>query len=94
MTTNLLEGTRAYLSGPMDFVGSRTIEKFLGWRSLLTPILKALGITVLDPWNKPMIKGHKDYAETACPGKDFYKYLENGTIVKTVSENLKTLEGK
>jgi hypothetical protein len=63
MTTNILDGTRAYLSGPMDFVGSRVIEKFLGWRSLLTPVLKALGITVLDPWNKPVIKGHKNYGQ-------------------------------
>jgi len=63
MTTNILERTRAYLSGPMDFVGSRVIEKFLGWRSILTPILRALGITVLDPWNKPTIKGHKDYGQ-------------------------------
>ena len=61
MTTNILEGTRVYLSGPMDFVGSRVIEKFLGWRSILSPILKALGITVLDPWNKPIIRGHKNY---------------------------------
>jgi hypothetical protein len=63
MTTNILEGTRVYLSGPMDFVGSRVIEKFLGWRSILTPVLKALGITVLDPWNKPTIKGHKNYGQ-------------------------------
>ena len=63
MTTNILEGTRVYLSGPMDFVGSRVIEKFLGWRSILTPILKALNITVLDPWNKPTIKGHKNYGQ-------------------------------
>jgi len=63
MTVNILEGTRTYLSGPMDFVGSRVIEKFLGWRSILTPVLKALGITVLDPWNKPQIKGHKNYGQ-------------------------------
>ena len=63
MIKNILEGTRVYLSGPMDFVGSRVIEKFLGWRSILTPILKALGITVLDPWNKPAIKGHKNYGQ-------------------------------
>jgi len=61
MTINILDGTRVYLSGPMDFVGSRVIEKFLGWRSLLTPVLKALGMTVLDPWNKPIIRGHKNY---------------------------------
>ena len=71
---NLLDGTRTYLSGPMDFVGSRIIEKFLGWRSILTPILKALGITVLDPWNKPQIKGHTNYGhEGLISSKEFYK---------------------
>ncbi|MBD3351810.1 MAG: hypothetical protein GF364_10025 [Candidatus Lokiarchaeota archaeon] len=63
MIKNILEGTRVYLSGPMDFVGSRVIEKFLGWRAILTPILKALDITVLDPWNKPSIKGHENYGK-------------------------------
>ncbi|MHA1819855.1 MAG: hypothetical protein ACTSVC_05240, partial [Promethearchaeota archaeon] len=71
---NILEGTRVYLSGPMDFVGSRVIEKFLGWRSILTPILKALKITVLDPWNKPNIKGHKNYGrEGILPSKSQYE---------------------
>lgn len=55
--STLLEGSRIYLSGPMDFVGSRIIEKYLGWRSILTPILEALKISVLDPWNKPVIRG-------------------------------------
>ena len=41
----------------MDFVGSRVVEKFLGWRAILAPILRALGVTVLDPWNKPRIRG-------------------------------------
>ncbi len=35
-----------------------------------------------------LIKAHKDYAETACPGKDLYNYLENGSIVNAVSKNL------
>jgi hypothetical protein len=30
------------------------------------------------------IKGHKDYAVTACPGIDIYKYLQDGTIVQGV----------
>jgi len=34
------------------------------------------------------IKGHKDYADTACPGKDLYQYLQDGTIVKMVNERL------
>lgn len=36
------------------------------------------------------IKGHKDYAETLCPGKDLYRYLEDGTIIKRVKEVLKS----
>lgn len=34
------------------------------------------------------IKGHKDYAETLCPGKDLYKYLEDGTIQNAVERKL------
>lgn len=74
MDSNLLSGTRVYLSGPMDFVGSRVIEKYLGWRAIVTPILKALGVTVLDPWNKPRVKGHKDYGkEGILPEKGRYE---------------------
>lgn len=35
------------------------------------------------------IAGHKDYAETLCPGKDLYRYLEDGTIQYEVSRRLK-----
>ncbi|MEX1119378.1 MAG: hypothetical protein WEB60_11360 [Terrimicrobiaceae bacterium] len=71
---NLLKGTRVYLSGPMDFVGSRVVEKYLGWRALLTPILRALEITVLDPWNKPAIRGHFEYGvEGILPSKAEYE---------------------
>ncbi len=35
------------------------------------------------------IKGHKDYSKiTDCPGKDLYKYLEDGTIVQRVNNIL------
>lgn len=72
--SNLLHGTRAYLSGPMDFVGSRVVEKFLGWRALLAPLLQALGVTVLDPWNKPSIRGHSEYGdEGILPKKAEYE---------------------
>ncbi len=74
MSDNILSGTRIYLSGPMDFVGSRVIEKYLGWRAIVTPILKALEMTVLDPWNKPKVKGHKDYGkEGITPEKGRYE---------------------
>ena len=34
------------------------------------------------------IKGHKDYAETLCPGKNLYQYIENGTLQARVQELL------
>jgi hypothetical protein len=75
MTGNLLQNTRVYLSGPMDFVGSRVVEKYFGWRAILTPVLRALSITVLDPWNKPRVLGHSaDYGrEGLLPAKERYE---------------------
>jgi hypothetical protein len=35
-----------------------------------------------------LIKGHRDYAATACPGKNLYRYLANGYIVNAVKERL------
>ncbi|HEX2960960.1 MAG TPA: peptidoglycan recognition family protein [Ignavibacteriales bacterium] len=40
------------------------------------------------------IKGHKDYADTLCPGKDLYKYLQDGSLIKRVKEVLKEKYGK
>jgi uncharacterized protein YbbC (DUF1343 family) len=35
------------------------------------------------------IKGHKDYSnQTVCPGKDLYKYLEDGSLIKMVEAEL------
>ncbi len=33
-----------------------------------------------------LIKSHKDYTETLCPGKDIYRYLEDGSLVKRIAE--------
>ena len=35
-----------------------------------------------------LIKGHRDYAATACPGANLYLYLTNGYIVSAVQERL------
>lgn len=35
------------------------------------------------------IAGHRDYADTACPGRNLYRYLENGWIEARVRENLR-----
>lgn len=35
-----------------------------------------------------LIKGHKDYTETLCPGTDLYRYLQDGSLAKRVFELL------
>ena len=40
--------------------------------------------------NPEEIKGHKDYAETLCPGKDLYKYLKSGKLLTMVKKKLKS----
>ena len=58
---NLLRNTRVYLSGPMDFVASREVEKKFGWRNRVSEFLQELGVTVFHPWFKPEIQGVKEY---------------------------------
>src|SRR6476646_7534883 len=58
---NLLRNSRVYLSGPMDFVASREVEKKFGWRNRVSEFLQELGVTVFDPWFKPEIQGVKEY---------------------------------
>src|ERR1044071_8625547 len=57
----LLQGARVYLSGPMDFVASRAVEKKFGWRNRISQFLQAVGVTVFDPWFKPMVRGLHEY---------------------------------
>ena len=59
--SGLLQGARVYLSGPMDFVASRAVEKKYGWRNRISQFLQAYGITVFDPWFKPMVRGLHEY---------------------------------
>ncbi len=56
-----LAGTTVYLSGPMDFVASRASEAKHGWRNRVGRFLRRLGVTVLDPWKKPEIRGFYEY---------------------------------
>jgi hypothetical protein len=58
---NLLKASRVYLSGPMDFVASRQIEKESGWRNRVGDFLRKLGVTVLDPWFKPEVRGLHEF---------------------------------
>jgi hypothetical protein len=59
--SNLLRNARVYLSGPMDFVASREVEKKFGWRNRVSEFLQGFGVTVFDPWFKPEIEGVKEY---------------------------------
>ena len=61
-----LNGSRVYLSGPMDFVASRETEQKKGWRTRVGQVLRKYGAVVFDPWNKPEVRGLHDYGlETA-----------------------------
>lgn len=45
--------------------------------------------------NDKDIKSHKDYTnQTVCPGKDLYKYLENGALLKMVHEEMSSGESQ
>lgn len=57
----LLQGARVYLSGPMDFVASRSAEKQFGWRNRVNQFLQSMGTTVFDPWFKPDVRGLHEY---------------------------------
>jgi hypothetical protein len=57
----LLQGARVYLSGPMDFVASRAVEKQSGWRNRVSDFLQEMGVTVFDPWYKPDVRGLHEY---------------------------------
>ncbi|MBT4035922.1 MAG: N-acetylmuramoyl-L-alanine amidase [Candidatus Marinimicrobia bacterium] len=50
--------------------------------------LALLTATLADKYGvaNDLIKSHKDYTETLCPGKDLYRYLEDGSLIKRVVE--------
>ena len=58
---NHLSGARVYLSGPMDFVASRAVEKKFGWRNRVGDFIRAFDGIVFDPWFKPSVRGLHEY---------------------------------
>ncbi len=50
MIPNLLERTKCYLCGPMQYKNGEE------WRKLVTKSLKSINVTVFDPYDKPFIK--------------------------------------
>ncbi len=69
----LLHGARVYLSGPMDFVASRTAEKQFGWRNRVSQFLQAMDVTVFDPWFKPDVRGLHEYGREDVKSGDRIK---------------------
>jgi hypothetical protein len=67
---SLLEDTRVYLSGPMDFVASRADEAKFGWRTRVGQFLAGKGVTVFDPWNKPQVRGLQDYGRESVDSNE------------------------
>ena len=51
-----LTGMRTYLAGAMD----RVADGGVGWSTRITPILKSMGVTVLNPCDKPVEVGLED----------------------------------
>ncbi|MBE0636506.1 hypothetical protein IH601_10965 [Candidatus Bipolaricaulota bacterium] len=60
---NVLSSAKVYLSGPMDFVASRTEEKRTGWRTRVGQFMRKYGTEVRDPWNKPVVVGMPHYGK-------------------------------
>ncbi len=71
--SGLLQGARVYLSGPMDFVASRTDEKKYGWRNRVSQFLQRDGVTIFDPWFKPDVRGLHEYGREDVKSGDRIK---------------------
>src|SRR3954468_4698578 len=81
--SQLLRGARVYLSGPMDFVASRTVEKQFGWRNRVSDFLQRFGVTVFDPWFKPDVRGLHEYGrEDIQSGEGLHERLTYGGVKK------------
>ncbi len=70
VSRNLLKGIRVYLSGPMDFVASRSLEMKYGWRSRVGEFLRREGCVVFDPWQKPEVRGLQEYGREGVDTTD------------------------
>jgi len=74
---NKLKNTICYLCGPMD----RVDDGGVGWRSSITPLLKDMGVGVLDPCNKPTQfavedDGFRDQIESLKQKGEFFRVKE------------------
>lgn len=56
------------------------------YESMIHLIIHSIQKFNIDP---ELIKGHKDFTNTLCPGKDLYQYLENGQLIDDVKSRIK-----
>jgi len=73
----------------IEVMGNYEIQEF---SKVQMKSLVALSAFLAKEFNVPIsnIKTHKDYSTiTVCPGKNIYKYFEDGTILKQIEEKLK-----
>ena len=61
-----------------------SVEQLTSIVNVIVHLKRDLGL----PVEIDKIRGHKDAAETACPGKDFYRYIADGSIRKWVEQSL------
>ena len=81
MKNNILNKTKVYLVGHMQYVSGR------GWREEITPTLKEMGITVFDPYIKPFIDDCKEDETVRAALK---QSMENGDY-DIVAKRMKTV---
>lgn len=86
MTKNRLLNQRVYLAGPMD----RCPNNGQTWRSQLTPILKDLGVNVLNPISKPINIAKED--EDTRKYKQKLKDLKNYDALSSVMKEIRNVD--
>lgn len=83
--SNNLNNMRAYLCGPIDFAKDNGV----GWRNMITPILKKFNVKVMDPCKKPIeTKGlneeSPEYFKQKQRLKDEGRFAELAELMKPV----------
>lgn len=85
---NLLESTKTYLVGHMQYVSGRD------WRAEATEKLSPLGVTCFDPYNKPFMKdveedeGTREEMEVWMRTKQYDRVTERMKTVRSYDLNL------
>ncbi len=77
----------------ISVIGNYEVQEFTGEQ--YNALVKMLAYFCERFKIKPsLIKGHRDYTETACPGKNIYIHLEDGSLISDVSMLLQVHEKK